>query len=277
VLGARLDAFLSLATPTFHTKEGDVTVSIAFRMSGEYPGNGRRVSDNAGALVTAGRRIGLTEGTVSLVKSGRGSVEQVTRLAQALIDEGHLAPQGEGTLKLAGRVRQMMFQYGVGVDCAGYVQQAFLAAHGVARAAVGLRPPLLEDLSGLDRRGYVRVALADVRTGDVFVLFPPPGASVGHRAIVRDVHPTTSAEFDLLNKSVGVSNEQATGGHWTTFVVDSSWGSGGAAQDGGVARRTWWHDTVSNKWISSGDRGSVQVSVGPYDHTIDGIFRLKGK
>jgi cell wall-associated NlpC family hydrolase len=272
---ARLDAFLALATPTFHTTEGDVAVSIAFRMNSSVSWNAGEVSRNSGALVSAGRRAGLTEGTVSLVISGRASVAQAAVLAQALIDEGHLPPGGPGTSKLAVRVRQMMFSFGVGVDCAGYVQQAFLAAHDVKRSAVGLRPPLLENLSGLDQRGYVRVALSDVRTGDLFILQPPSPTSVGHTAIVRDAYPTTRPEFDRLQKAVGLSNAQAASGRWTTFVVDSSWGSGGVAQDGGVARRQWWHDTISDKWLSSGDRGSVTVSTGPYEHTIEGIFRLK--
>jgi hypothetical protein len=274
---ARLDAFLALATPTFHTNEGDVAVSIAFRMTGADSWNTGEVSHNSGALVNAGRRAGLTEGTVSLVTSGRASVAQATVLAQALIDEGHLLPGGPGTSKLEVRVRQMMFSFGVGVDCAGYVQQAFLAAHAVTRSAVGLRPPLLENLSGLDQRGYVRVALSDVRTGDLFILRPPSPTSVGHTAIVRDAYPTTGAEFDKLQRTVGLSSAQAASGRWTTFVVDSSWGSGGIAQYGGVARRQWWHDTVSDKWLSSGDRGSITVSTKPYGHTIEGIFRLKAK
>jgi hypothetical protein len=272
---ARLDAFLALATPTFHTKEGDVAVSMAFRMNSAFSWNAGEVGGNSGALVTAGRRAGLTEATVSLVTSGRASVAQAAVLAQALIDEGHLPPGGPGTANLAVRVRQMMFSFGVGVDCAGYVQQAFLAAHNVTRSAAGLRPPLLENLSGLDQRGYVRVSLADARTGDLFILQPQSSTSVGHTAIVRDAHPTTGAEFDRLKKTIGLSNEEAANGHWTTFVVDSSWGSGGVAQDGGVARRTWWHDTTSDKWISSGDGGSITFTPGPYHHSIDGIFRLK--
>src|SRR5580700_4978217 len=161
VLAQRLDAFLKLATPTFHTSEGDVSVPIPFRMNSARSAELAQVDGRAATLAHAGHNAGLADDEISLVAAGRGTPAQVARVTQELLDEGLLPGGPKATL--AQRVREMMFDYRAGLDCAGYAQQAFLAAHGLTRAAAGLRSPLLENLSGLAQRGYARVSLEDVR------------------------------------------------------------------------------------------------------------------
>jgi hypothetical protein len=282
VMAQRLDAFQALANPTFHTAEGDVTVAIPFRMNREYYGHGMVVAGNASALAAAGRRVGLTDEAVALVKAGRATPLQVALLAQGLIDEGRLPVGGQGTPGLAQRVRVMMFDHGVGLDCAGYVQQALLAARGVTRASVGLRPPLMENLGGLAQRGYARVSVEEARSGDLLILqAPAPSANdphpVGHTAIVRDARPTTGGERDWLTRAGQISGAAAANGRWTTIVVDSSWGSGGSAARGGVDRRTLWHETVSDQWVWTEDRSVVESGPLPYAHALDGIYRAPGR
>jgi hypothetical protein len=279
VLAQRLDAFLRLATPLFHTSEGDVSVPIPFRMNSARSAERARIEGHAPALEKAARRAGMTNDALGILVSARGTPAQIARVTQELLDEGIL-PAGPG--ELAGRVRTMMFTYGLGIDCAGYVQQAFLAAHAVTRAAAGLRAPLLEDLTGLAQRGYERVPIEEIRVGDLFIFRPPaPEPSyphpVGHTAVVSDSHATTASEFENLTATIGISSETAKSGRWTTVLLDSSWGNRGLALSGGVARRTFWHDAVSGKWIWTEDAGGIRSNRLPYHHEIDGIYRAKGR
>jgi hypothetical protein len=282
VVAQRLDAFQALATPTFHTTEGDVAVAIPFRMNSEYYGHAAVVAGNAAALASAGRRVGLTDDVVALVKAGRATPFQVTRLTQELIDEGRLPAAAEGAPGLQQRVRMMMFDHGVGLDCAGYAQQALLAARGVTRANIGLRPPLMENLTGLTERGYARVSIREVRAGDLFILKAPAPSTndprpVGHTAIVRDSHPTTGRELELLTGAAHISTEAATNGRWTTIVVDSSWGCGGSPARGGVDRRIFWHETVSDQWAWTEDARGISSGALPYGHALDGMYRATGR
>jgi hypothetical protein len=280
VMAQRLDAFLELATPTFHTSEGDISVPIPFRMNTLHGAELAHTDGRAATLVNAGHRAGMTDYAIGLVTAGRGTPAQVTSVTQELLDEGLLPSGPRGTL--AQRVRKMIFDYRAGLDCAGYVQQAFLAAHGVTRAAAGLRAPLVENLSGLGDRGYKRVPVEDVRTGDLFIFRPSAPTPndpnpVGHTTVVRDSHATPAAELDMLTQTIGLSPEVAANGRWTTILVDSSWGNSGVASLGGVSRRSLWHDTVSSQWIWTGDAGSIMSGRLPYRHVIDGIYRAKGK
>jgi len=280
MLAQRLDAFMTLARPTFRTSDGDVSVAIPFHMNTPLYEQFALAVGHVATLAAAGRRVGMTDYAVALVTAGRGTPVQIASLTQELLDEGLLP--ADQTKALDQRVRTMMVDYGIGLDCAGYVQQALLAARGVTRAAAGLRAPLLEDLSGLAQRGYARVSLEEVRTGDLFIFRPPAPRPydpnpVGHTAIVRDSHATTATELAWLTQTIGISPEAAANGGWTTFRFDSSWGSSGVATAGGVARRTLWHDAVNGTWIWTMDAGRIQSGRLAYGHEIDGIYRAKGK
>jgi len=275
----RLDEFMRLATPTFHTSEGSVSVPIPFHMNagnagGSPPG---AAASRSTVVASAGRRAGLAAEAVGLVVAGRGDPQQVARLAQGLIDGGYLpAPDASGALPMSARVRAMMFSYGVGLDCAGYVQQAFLYAHGLSRGQAGFKRSALENLAGLSGRGFARVQLHDMRPGDLVIFRPVQGGTIGHTAIVRDVHPATAIEIVRLTQSCAVSAATVAAGSWTTFQLDSSWGASNDYSRGGVQRGTLWHDAVTGTWAwqVGPDTGKDAL---PYGHAIEGIYRRKGK
>jgi cell wall-associated NlpC family hydrolase len=270
----RLDALLKLGTLTLHTSEGDVSVPIPFTMNTPHEATRK---DSHVVVTAAARRAGMTDVAVRMVLAGRGTPQQVARIAQQLIDEGKVtdATDEEWHPTLASRVRYMMWNLHVGMDCAGYVQQALLNGHGLTRERAALRAPMLEDLSGLSQRGYKSVALQDARTGDLMIFRPKPPDYVGHTAIVRDVHPSTAAEIVLMVRAMIRAPDFVANGKWTTFILDSSWGSHGASFRGGVHRVTFLQDSVSRTWAWMSERVSGTGRT-PYHHEIEGIYRPKG-
>ncbi|HEY8087338.1 MAG TPA: hypothetical protein VIF09_05825 [Polyangiaceae bacterium] len=277
---ARLDAFRARAMPSYHTPEGDVRVAAPFRMFGGYPGHEQRiVQPNTGALVVAARKSGLAPDVVDLVREGRGTPEQIQKLTQALIDDGRVPPF-DGRTRLDDRVRQMMFDHGIGFDCAGYVRQASLAARGTDNAAAGFASPAKEDLSRLEAHGYRRVGLQEARAGDVIAFEPatPGNGAVGHRAIVYDVRAPTRIELEQLRDSGTVGAAMAAGGRVTVVQVDSSFGCGGSALRGGVRREAWFHDDTG-QWMRIGREQIAHPTNTPYvdSDRVEGVYRAPAR
>jgi hypothetical protein len=281
----RLDAFKESATPTFHTKDGDVKVGIAFHMR---PGESfmrqtdgasqpsirqeRTARANGGELALIAAGVGVNPGALNDVVSGRGTPDDIRRVTQALIDAGKLP--AEPAADVGARIRAMMCNYGVGLDCAGYVQQAFLASRGISRSQAGFKPAVKEDLGGLAARGYDRVTVSQARAGDIFVLKRPPTENVGHTIIVRDVRMADDVEARALpahNEAWG--NPAASSVQ--RFELDSSWGGGGDPQRGGVQRQIFWRNTENGQWMhQTGDTWFVEPADKPYhSHPIDGVYR----
>jgi hypothetical protein len=279
----RLDAFRTSAIPTYHTPhEGDVQVAIPFRMTqpagltsdsvyGQVEG---RVQDNAEDLKAIAGQIGLG-GCLGSLYGGRATPDQIHRVTQALIDARRLPPP-DGKTDLPTRVRTMMCNYGIGLDCAGYAQQAFLASRHLIRSQTQLRDPSIEDLSSLTRYGFVHVAASDARAGDLIVLKANERGQPGHTAIVREAYYATADDVKSLVKRDFMRSgaNKLDVAHLKTLVLDSSWGSSGKAQEGGVDRHTWWHDETNDKWVTEVPEG-ILVLDAPYDgrHTLDGIYR----
>ena len=116
-IGARLDAFLHSATPTFRTDEGPVTVSLGFHMqNGAVPDRCKEPLDQVLA------ELHLTGRDRQALLEGKASPGLVTQATQRLIDAGCLpAADHSGSVELANRVRELMASYGLGIDCAAYV------------------------------------------------------------------------------------------------------------------------------------------------------------
>jgi hypothetical protein len=217
-----------------------------------------------------------------LVQEGRGSPEQIRLVTQALIDDSAL---DEYTGALDKRIRQMMFDYMIGSDCAGYVQQAYLSATGIGRGAAHFRDIGNEDLGDsapdLARRGFMRIDDPPAAMpGDLVVLdVVPPDRPPGHRAIVYSRHEATDAEKQELANKFPSPLSVPAGASVYVLELDSSWGNSGLAQQGGVQRRTFWYNPGGTpKWVwtymtdgmnswSSGDQ--------PYNHRLRGFYRLK--
>jgi hypothetical protein len=168
-------------------------------------------------------------------------------------------------------VRALQRKFKVGIDCAGYVQLAFIFAFtgsdsdpARTRKSPGLHEKRgWEALRSLPDSHFTRVRVVEGRTGDLLVLKPRADSNdrAWHTVIV--VERTSSA-------------------HEHTFVVDASWGVdlyGEAA--GGVARRKFVHDTSSGKWWDIHPTNGTKAhenAIGPYDgHPIHGMFRAKHK
>ena len=275
---SRLDAFLAAATPTYRTPDGDVQVSTPFRLAGAGP-HEAGVKANGVAVRVVAMAIGMSRSEVTLIQQGRATPGQVQRLTQGLIDAGLLPPSGGGGAALSARIRQMMFDHGIGFDCAGYVRQAFVAAHPEGSAA-RWRTPVNEDLSGLAARGFARLSMSDAETGDIIVLKAPRPTEYGHTLIVYDAHSATRSERAILDTlariqpTVGViANSHCL----RVLVVDSSWGSGDDAAAGGVQRQTWFEDQVSGKWLSIEPNGrTFTITESIYGHAVDGVYRPAG-
>ena len=279
-----LDAFRATATATYHVPgEGDVTVPAPFRLQKNLTGHvdphsgyvihEKNARANAPVVAAMAARLGIRD--VEDAHAGRGAPATVTRLTQELIDTGHLPRDGR---PLAERVRTMMVDHGLGFDCAGYVQQAFLGAHGVTRAQAHFATVMNESLSNLPARGFTKVAPEGARPGDVIALDPAKGELVGHRLVVYSCAPVSSEETARAN-ALGAS--MPSPGKVFEIKVDSSFGSGGNPAVGGVQRRTWLYDTSTRQWAEaprvdprSGKLvGPFFRSVAPGGDTFNGVYR----
>jgi hypothetical protein len=218
------------------------------------------------------KTIGMPDSEVTLVKQGRGTPGEVQRLAQGLLDSGRLPPATANST-LSGRVRQMMFDHGIGMDCAGYVHQAAVAAH--PNAEVGWRAAVNEDLSGLSTRGMVRVPIGAAQAGDIIVLGAPAG-TYGHTVVVYDARaatPTDRTWLSALARDEGGIAPFAASPFLRVFEVDSSWGCEGQASKGGVQRVTWVEDQTTGRWLSMNSAQEYAVTNTPYGHSVGGVYR----
>lgn len=282
----QLDAFREAMTPSYRTSAGYVSVSAAFTMSrpssSERPPELRTLTSRAWADLQSAAASARLQAALGQIRSGRGTPEQIRAIAQALIDQGHAVAGEHGDPYSS--VRQTMANHGIGIDCAGYVQQAYLSATGLDRMRARFGASENENLSHLERRGYERIdQLADVRPGDLVVLGAPPAIPddphpVGHRAIVYDQRLATPADIERLIRTPGAQPFVA-GGPIRVFEVDSSWGDGGDPEVGGVQRETWWYSESAREWAwqAQCDGGRFCVGLTPYGHPCkppaEGFFR----
>jgi hypothetical protein len=182
----------------------------------------------------------------------------------------------------------MMYDHGIGLDCAGFVQQDFLASRGVARQATGLDRAIgNENLADLRHKGFAKVSPSDARPGDLFILNPPKPGEVGHTMIVydhRDATPEEAAELRAKGFAPG---------RIQTFVLDSSYGSNAQFDMGGVMRQIWFrdHDGQWARKTETTERGDQRIDHGfdvwplhpttnkenPYGHPIDGMYRPRAE
>jgi hypothetical protein len=227
-------------------------------------------------LTDLGAKVGLDPTQARIVGEGRGTPQQIQRMTQALIDAGKLPPGSPSDL--TNRIRTMMCNYGVGLDCAGYVQQAFLASRGIARSQTGLKKDIEnEDLSGLAGKGFKRVPESQIREGDLLILGPPPSSRTGHTLIVRASRIATPQEALAMERQAPHGWQNPSPSQLRRIELDSSWGNGGHAEAGGVQRQIFWHDEISGNWMrqtSSGGAWLVEPSKAIYyNHPIEGVYR----
>jgi len=284
---ARLDAFLLTMSSAYRIGETTVITGTTFQMSILYATQRDLVRANQGALLQAAVRANLTREQFAHVREGRGSPGSIHALTQSLLDLGALPKPSSADDALPGlvnQIRTMMFQHGIGIDCAGYVQQAYLHAMRIDAATAHFASPTFEDLSNLGARGYKRVDdLAAVRPGDLVVLGKPTEGP-GHRAIVYEQRPATASDLTMLASNGPAAAALAGSGPIRIFEVDSSWGCSGNPLIGGVRRETWWYaeTTKTWAWLEQGPEGERPFSTAdtPMAHPFTGaagIFRGAGR
>jgi hypothetical protein len=217
------------------------------------------------------------------VMQGRGTAEELVAVTQALIDAGKLPPGKPEDLAL--RIHRMQWEWGIGFDCAGYAQEAFLHARGADRGRYGLNQAVNENLAHLaERARFVKVSPTDARAGDIVSLAAGAGDTVGHAVIVRDHEVLSAKKAGELRLASPEKRDFLRGGPIHRYEVDSSWGAGTGHDYGGVRRDEWLFNESTKEWgfvARAVDVDGTQTSffvvsrVGPCDHPIDGFFRPK--
>lgn len=292
----RVDAFFAAGNGpyTITTPAGDKTSVKAgsqFRMVGGFnyhavetkDANGKTFqacTDATPIMAALGPKAKDLQAAVNRVVAGRGTPEDVRAVTQALIDRGHLGAIDPANAQKA--IQAMQWKFGVGIDCAGYVQRAFLAARGLSgtaseRAAFGLQARVVDEGFGniAQNPRFKSVPIADARVGDLMILGQPDPKDVGHAMLVRS------------NAALSTSDQAALGIPSGTFKgpvrkveVDSSWGAGNEGLGGGVQRRTFLYDESTGRWATF-DPANKSISWsktdGPYDHPLTGVFRPKSE
>jgi len=276
-----LDAFRMSVTGWYRTPGGDVAVSVPFLMSPGYEDQQTSMNrpEVKAELTQAAARSGLAQDALDRIHAGRGTPDEIHRLTQALIDAQ--PADRPSTSWTPAAVRRLMYEHMIGLDCAGYAQQAYLCATGRTAKDAGLGPSTLENLSGLSGKGFDRVdRVAQLRPGDLVVLGPKPRVvgDTGHRAIVYDQRPASVNDLrTLLSTSAGQAF--AVGGPVRVVEIDSSFGSSGSATRGGVERQTWLYNEATHGWAQERLDGP-SVGIEPWDtlyaHPLEGFYRKKG-
>jgi hypothetical protein len=271
-LRARIDEYLDLANATYTLPDGGGTVrarpQFRFAKSGHTEEAISRVSGILGkAFEKAHPRA------IHMAAYGRAKPSELTSITQGLIDAGEFKKMKDANAGATNEelVRRIQREFRMGIDCAGYVQLAFIHAYRGSdddspsiRRSLGLHEKRgWEKLAALPKKHFTKVNVTDARTGDLFVLRPRAGA-------------TDNAWHTVLIVERKVSDTVHT------FVCDASWGTdlyGVAA--GGVARRELKHDTSTGDWWDVHPLTGVDAHrnrVGPYnEHRIHGMFRPNEK
>jgi hypothetical protein len=170
--------------------------------------------------------------------AGKALPDEVARITQALIEKQTAAWRDAADDRA---IRDLQREYEIGMECAGYVQQAFIYAFAKpydlrmiqlqaspisfpekTGKSWGLRDSVLnENLGALDKKFFMEVGYPNAQPGDLFVL--------GKRPDEHDIHTMIVVDYTVS-------------GSEHTWVVDASWGSDAwgpalAERLEGVARR----------------------------------------
>ena len=274
---AKLDAFRDGFSGPYTVDAQSVNARPMFRMNGSGF-NQKKMEAHLPELGRICARAKVDGAAVMAAAIGRCTPAQLVKVTQALIDAGKLPPPPGGADE---RIRKMQWEWGIGVDCAGYTARAAQAVHGSAASPlVGNDKDYFTQMTR-DRAHFTKVATADVRSGDIIDLNPPEPGSVGHNVIVHAhtiAGATTRAQLERQAK--GVAEFFSGAGPFHVVTVDSSWGAGEAGADyGGFRRDTWIHDEHSGEWgyfTPTTPKHFFVSERGPQDEPFGGAYRPKG-
>jgi hypothetical protein len=203
---------------------------------------------------------------------GRSRPDEIKALTQHLIDIGQLDAIRAEHPGFSGEqlIRALQSEFNIGIDCAGYVQLAFIYAftgkHDDARcnlATSALRQGLglkakrsEENLAALSSAQFTEVGFLNGQTGDLLVLAWRKGEHDWHTVIIVE-HTVT--------------------GNVHTFLVDASWGHLYGDDAAGIQRRKLMFDETTKVWwdVIDGNKEN-ENPIGPYNgHPIKGMYRAK--
>jgi hypothetical protein len=245
-----LDGFRDRFAGPYTVDGKAVSARPMFRMNVPNAANHEYLKVNGKELERVCAKAGIGS-YAALGVSGRCSPQQLVKVTQALLDAGKLPPADAEHQTMPSRIRLMQWQHGIGVDCAGYTQQAAAAVHGAAGRPFtkGLMGDMFTGM-GNDPR-FAKIAPESIRPGDVIHLQNPEAGQVGHNVIV---YAHTTLKDDDRAKLIAahpIAQGFLTGaGPFHTYEVDSSWGAGEGKEFGGFRRDTWIYDQSSQTWAS---------------------------
>ncbi|MDB4993175.1 MAG: hypothetical protein JWM74_607 [Myxococcaceae bacterium] len=268
---SRLDDFRARFSGPYAVDGKSVQARPMFRMNTGF--NDAQMHAHQNELLALCKKAGCANAAVPACY-GRPTPEQLVKVTQVLIDAGKLGPGSDASLEL--RIRQMQWEWGVGVDCAGYTEGAAAAARG----GKSVQPSMNDAFSSLTHDPSKRkVPVGGIRAGDVIHLNPPKGERVGHNVVVYDSKLADSAtRAQLSARSPEAAAFLRGAGPFQVLLVDSSWGAGEGHDFGGFRRDTWIHDTSTDSWgyFDHGSGSFGTSTIGPHDEPYGGAFRAKG-
>jgi hypothetical protein len=286
----KLDEFRDSMKASYHTPAdtpggaATVTVPPPFGMGAGYKEQQTLAADpkRVEHLANIKKKNTRISHFIGRVQFARGSPEEIRVVTQALIDDKALDDEpAAGSLEQ--RIQRMMFDYRIGTDCAGYVQQAYLFAKGVGRRTAGFKADIgNENLGNLTHQGYTEIAPSAASPGDLVVLDPPSKDQPGHTIIVYSRREATADDKKELKEKLAAAGRLADGSSFLAagatiyvFEFDSSWGSSGDPKYGGIQRRTFWYNPSGTpKWAWTKDDPTRAITGElPYDHPLRGFYR----
>jgi len=291
---AKLDAVQKRFSGPYQVEINGKRVPV--QASPQFRINGPTDKTTTDELVKICTKAGIPKSTINHACIGRPTPQELVKVTQALIDAGKLPPESLSGDTIDKRIRQMQYQWGIGVDCAGYVREAAVAVHGKGAQSL---------VNGANRYGAIhrllqtpafkKVAfkkdddpkvhnIRDIRAGDIIHL-DSPGRDVGHNVIVHSHEIATDAtRKELSARNVSPHDEFQSflnrKGPIHVLNVDSSWGvDKGGVDHAGCRCDTWFYDESSGEWgsiipSSSSDTPTFsQSKYGPYEHVFKDVFR----
>ena len=220
---------------------------------------------------------------IRYVAGGKGTSEQIKMVTDALIKSGEFdkAKAKYPGLSDSELIRKMQWDHGVGIDCAGYVSQAFVGVHGGTPGKYGLQEVNNENLMYLKgNKHFGQVKPQDIKPGDLIALDPPKKGDVGHTVLVRERRLATPADHNRFVHEDDGFAKRSDKIH--IYEVDASWGAGQTGNlEGGLQRKVWLYNETTGKWgeAKRDKDGDFEVrsssTNGPYDHPMNGIYRAK--
>jgi hypothetical protein len=263
VLQGKVDAAFESFNSTYEVNGKKVPATPHFRMIDGYSGaegrtQGKYVMEDLTKKIQAydkGKPKGEQlwnkdmQQAVLFVAMGKPSRNQVKMVTDALIKAGEFdkVKKNLAFMSDSEAIRRMQWENGIGIDCAGYVSQAFVATHGGTNEKYGLQNVSNENLMYLKSNShFTQVKPTEVRPGDLITLDPPKPGSVGHTALVRDHRVMDPAELKALPNS---STFAKPTDKVHAYQVSASWGAESYGDlRGGVQNRTWLFNETTGKW-----------------------------